>query len=120
MSSYCQIKQCTTLQIQFRLQNGSANFDADKLGADLFFICNRFAGAGLFDSVQACSPSVGLINLAADPLWTDRAFQLEAIHKISAASIAVEDFMGAPQDIEGALDKNGRLYILQTRPQVGL
>ncbi len=38
---------------------------------------------------------------------------------MARAGIEVEKLLGSPQDVEGAVTA-GRLFVVQTRPQVGL
>lgn len=78
----------------------------------------RYAGAGLFDSVQSRAPKDVPVDFSNDPLLADQAFQSSVLGRISAASAAVERAAGSPQDIEGAITADGKLYIVQTRPQV--
>ena len=78
----------------------------------------RYAGAGLFDSVQSSAPQEVPVEFSSDPLLADLAFQSSVLGRIAAASAAVERAAGSPQDIEGAITANGKLYIVQTRPQV--
>ena len=78
----------------------------------------RYAGAGLFDSVQSLEPQAVPVDYTADPLFTDRAFQAQTLGRIAAAAAAVEAAAGSPQDIEGVVTADGHLFIVQTRPQV--
>ena len=58
------------------------------------------------------------VDFSSDPLLADLAFQSCTLGRIAAASAAVERAAGSPQDIEGAVTADGKLYIVQTRPQV--
>ena len=78
----------------------------------------RYAGAGLFDSIQTQEPVQRMFDLTSDPLWVDQSFQLRILRKIARACIAVEQVTGSSQDIEGALDASLNVHILQSRPQV--
>ena len=82
----------------------------------------RYAGAGLFDSIQSRVPQTIPVMVPAsfsdDPLATDQEFQGLVLGRIATASAAVERAAGSPQDIEGVITASGELYIVQTRPQV--
>ena len=78
----------------------------------------RYAGAGLFESVQSRVPQAVPANFYKDLLATDQQLQALVLGRIATASAAVETAAGSPQDIEGVVTANGNLYIVQTRPQV--
>ena len=78
----------------------------------------RYAGAGLFDSVQSRAPKEVPVNFSSDPLLADQAFQSTVLGRIAAASAAVATAAGSPQDVEGVVTADGKLYVVQTRPQV--
>ena len=78
----------------------------------------RYAGAGLFDSVQLRVPQTVPADFCDDPLATDQEFQALVLGRIATASAAVERAAGSPQDIEGVVTASGDLCIVQTRPQV--
>jgi hypothetical protein len=85
--------------------------------------CCRYAGAGLFDSLQFPAPKMEPYDFSEDLLLLDTEFQKSVLLKIAAASLAVVGAMGGvPQDIEGALlthpGQEAKLIVLQTRPQV--
>ena len=58
------------------------------------------------------------VDFSGDPLLADLAFQSSLLGRIAAAAAAVERAAGSPQDIEGAVTADGKLYVVQTRPQV--
>ncbi len=78
----------------------------------------RYAGAGLFDSVQSAEPQCRVADYSSDKLLVDQAYQHSMLVIIGIASMQIEQLMGAAQDIEGVLDCNDILNIVQTRPQV--
>lgn len=78
----------------------------------------RYAGAGLFESVQSRAPQEVPVDFSSDQLLLDQALQSCLLGRIAAASAAVESAAGSPQDIEGVVTADGRLYVVQTRPQV--
>ena len=78
-----------------------------------------FAGAGLYDSFLADEPERRLLDYRGEKLVWDESFRLETLRSIARAGLEVERLLGSAQDIEGAI-AGGRLYVVQTRPQVGL
>lgn len=90
-------------------------FRSDSNGEDL----EGFAGAGLYDSFLAEAASKRLVNYAQEPLVSDPVFRRNLLTQIARLGLEVEQALGAPQDIEGAVQQ-GAVYLLQTRPQVGL
>jgi len=90
-------------------------FRSDSNGEDL----EGFAGAGLFESVCAESDNVGLARLHRLPVVTDHAYRQSLLRRIAEAGWATEAaFGGTAQDIEGCVDVEDRLFIVQSRPQV--
>ena len=90
-------------------------FRSDSNGEDL----EGFAGAGLYDSLLAEPPSKRLVDYSDEPLVWDQRFCQDLLKQITRIGIEVEAAVGAPQDIEGAVQK-GQFYVVQTRSQVGL
>jgi alpha-glucan,water dikinase len=90
-------------------------FRSDSNGEDLA----DFAGAGLYDSFLAEEPERRLLDYRGEKLVWDAAFRDELLRNIARVGVEVERLLGSPQDIEGAV-RGGRLYVVQTRPQVGL
>jgi alpha-glucan,water dikinase len=90
-------------------------FRSDSNGEDL----EGFAGAGLYDSYLAEEPEVRALDYTRERLVWDRSFRDELLRSIARIGIEVERVLGTPQDIEGAVSA-GQLYVVQTRPQVGL
>ena len=82
------------------------------------YVTCRYAGAGLFESVQSRAPYAVPANFSEDLLVTDRHFQALVLGRIATACAAVESAARSPQDIEGVVTASGDLYIVQTRPQV--
>ncbi|MBF0555627.1 MAG: hypothetical protein HQK96_13895, partial [Nitrospirae bacterium] len=78
-----------------------------------------FAGAGLYDSITMREPQSVLLDYSTSPLLRDEAFRNELLSKIKDIGTIAEAAFGCPQDIEGAY-ANGRYYVLQSRPQVGI
>ncbi len=51
-----------------------------------------------------------------DNLRRDPCLNQDQIRKISEYALKIEQYYESPQDIEWAIDKNGKVYILQCRP----
>jgi alpha-glucan,water dikinase len=90
-------------------------FRSDSNGEDL----EGFAGAGLYDSFLAEEPEHRLLDYRNEKLVWDPNFRDELLRSIARVGLEVEKALGSPQDIEGAV-AGGQLYVVQTRPQVGL
>uniref|UniRef100_A0A0D3GH18 J domain-containing protein n=1 Tax=Oryza barthii TaxID=65489 RepID=A0A0D3GH18_9ORYZ len=89
-------------------------FRSDSNGEDL----EGYAGAGLYDSVPMDEEDEVILDYTTDPLITDQGFQKSILSSIARAGHAIEELYGSPQDVEGAV-KEGKLYVVQTRPQMG-
>eukprot|EP00930_Biecheleria_cincta_P003683 TRINITY_DN104608_c0_g1_i1.p1 TRINITY_DN104608_c0_g1~~TRINITY_DN104608_c0_g1_i1.p1 ORF type:complete len:1573 (+),score=330.14 TRINITY_DN104608_c0_g1_i1:248-4720(+) len=90
-------------------------FRSDSNGEDL----EGFAGAGLFESICAEEDKGGFLRLHRLPVVTDSAYRQKLLKRIAEVGWAIEKaFDGAPQDIEGCIDVNDRVFIVQSRPQV--
>lgn len=89
-------------------------FRSDSNGEDL----EGYAGAGLFDSVTARTVKTVPLDPNVDRLTIDASFQRETLFRIAAAAAAIERLDGVAQDVEGCLTADGRLWVVQSRPQV--
>lgn len=90
-------------------------FRSDSNGEDLA----GYAGAGLYDSVLLEPPNEKTLDYSREPLIWDEGFRRELIAEILRVGLEVERACGSPQDIEGAVSQ-GKYYVVQTRPQVGI
>ncbi len=90
-------------------------FRSDSNGEDL----EGFAGAGLYDSFLAEEPQHRKLSYAGEKLVWDGRFREDLLRRIAQVGLEVEKLLGTPQDIEGAV-AGGKVYVVQTRPQVGL
>ncbi|XP_040380962.1 alpha-glucan water dikinase, chloroplastic [Oryza brachyantha] len=88
-------------------------FRSDSNGEDL----EGYAGAGLYDSVPMDEEDEVVLDYTTDPLITDQGFQKSILSSIARAGHAIEELYGSPQDVEGAV-KEGKIYVVQTRPQM--
>lgn len=50
-------------------------------------------------------------------LLTDEGFRNELLAKIAKVGAAVEKALGSAQDIEGCVEEDGSVTVVQTRPQ---
>lgn len=96
------------------LYGGGLIFRSDSNGEDLA----GYAGAGLYDSVLLKAPRRAEVDYAEEPLVWDQAFRDELIAAVGRLGQAIEQALGSPQDIEGAVAK-GEYFVVQSRPQVG-
>lgn len=90
-------------------------FRSDSSGEDLA----GYAGAGLYDSVPLPAPRQTLLDYSVERLVWDESFREGTLRAIAEIGLAVEQSLGAPQDIEGVLVQ-GQYYVVQARPQVGI
>ena len=78
----------------------------------------RYAGAGLYDSVQLYEPEFRMARLADCRLVYDTSYRQQIMWNIASISRDIEAHMGCAQDIEGVIDCTDRIHIVQSRPQV--
>jgi alpha-glucan,water dikinase len=97
------------------LFGGGLIFRSDSNAEDL----EGYAGAGLYDSVLLEEPREVTLDYTSQRLVWDAAYRAGVLDKIARIGVVVEQAFGAPQDIEGAF-VNGKFFVVQTRPQVGL
>jgi len=95
------------------LYGGGTIFRSDSSGEDLA----GYAGAGLYESLMTPEPRARALDYAEERLLWQEDFQRELMGSVARLGLAVEEAMGAPQDIEGAFE-GGRFHLLQARPQV--
>jgi len=100
--------------IALRLQGSTLICRSDSNCEDL----PGFAGAGLFDSVFVSPPVEAAHDYSRDRIVCDIDFQESCFKAITEASIRVESSFGSPQDIEGVIDRDGNVTIVQSRPQI--
>ncbi|KAI3430517.1 hypothetical protein D9Q98_005110 [Chlorella vulgaris] len=89
-------------------------FRSDSNGEDL----QGYAGAGLYDSVTTATTERCKVDYSSDPLLTDPAFRQRIMTDICAAGLAIEQALGSAQDVEGVIDADGKVTVVQTRPQM--
>ncbi len=62
-----------------------------------------------------CAPENGLSGCR---LVQDESFRKDLMTRIAKAGLAIEEALGSAQDIEGAVEENGAITVVQTRPQM--
>ncbi|MEA2083530.1 MAG: PEP/pyruvate-binding domain-containing protein [Thermodesulfobacteriota bacterium] len=89
---------------------------SDSNGEDL----TDYSGAGIYDSMFFEPIKEEILDYTNNPLLWDHGFSRKFLRTITRLGMEIEKIMGrAPQDIEGAYS-NGKFYVVQTRPQVGI
>jgi alpha-glucan,water dikinase len=78
-----------------------------------------FACAGLSDSVMLPQARQVVLDYENEDLLWNEDLRKRVVEGMTEVGLAVEKVFGTPQDIEGAY-ANGRFFVLQARPQVGL
>jgi len=90
-------------------------FRSDSNGEDL----EGFAGAGLFESICARGDIPNMVKFHRLRLVTDQGYRQNLLSRLAEVGRQVEEaFGGFPQDIEGCVDPQDRIFIVQSRPQV--
>ncbi len=51
-------------------------------------------------------------------LIADEGFRTDLVSRIAKVGVAIEDALGNAQDIEGAVEEDGSITVVQTRPQM--
>lgn len=78
----------------------------------------RYAGAGLFDSVQSTELMQTVADYSADVMCNELSYRQGMLAALAVVSLQFERLIGSAQDIEGVIDHSGAMHIVQTRPQV--
>jgi len=92
----------------------SLMFRSDSNGEDL----EGYAGAGLYDSVPLHYPDPQRVDYSNDQIMKDQSFRKDLLTKIARVGFELEQVLESPQDIEGCVDEEGNVYVVQTRPQM--
>ena len=59
-----------------------------------------------------------LMNVSNVRLLLDEEFRRDLLARIAKTGQAIEDALGSAQDIEGCVEKDGSITVVQTRPQM--
>uniref|UniRef100_A0A383VC26 Uncharacterized protein n=1 Tax=Tetradesmus obliquus TaxID=3088 RepID=A0A383VC26_TETOB len=89
-------------------------FRSDSNGEDL----EGYAGAGLYESITMDETQLVRVDYNDDPITKDPNFRRKVMSDICKVGAAIEAALGSAQDIEGVVDPEGNVYVVQTRPQV--
>mmetsp|Transcript_39261 Transcript_39261/g.92974 ORF Transcript_39261/g.92974 Transcript_39261/m.92974 type:complete len:1415 (-) Transcript_39261:222-4466(-) len=89
-------------------------FRSDSNGEDL----EGYAGAGLYDSITMDPCVTKRVDYTRDSMITDDEFRRRILSQICKVGVAVEEALGSAQDVEGVVDPDGKIFVVQTRPQV--
>eukprot|EP00887_Chlorella_sp_A99_P007269 scaffold2.g7269.t1 len=89
-------------------------FRSDSNGEDL----QGYAGAGLYDSVTMDETVRRKVDYSTNPLLCDEAFRRRLMADVCRTGLAIEQALGSPQDVEGVVDPDLRITVVQTRPQM--
>lgn len=84
----------------------------------MFLILCRYAGAGLFDSVQSTEPMQIAADYSRDLMCNELLYQHQMLAAVGVVSLKLEQLEGCAQDIEGVIDYHNTIHVVQTRPQV--
>lgn len=57
-------------------------------------------------------------DYSADTMVTDNEYRTYLLTDVAAVCVEIERITGSAQDIEGVIDFNDTVHIVQTRPQV--
>lgn len=72
----------------------------------------------MFASVQSREPEQTAADYSVDQLLNDNKYQREMLAAVAMVALVIEQLVGTAQDIEGVIDKQDKVHIVQTRPQV--
>jgi len=89
-------------------------FRSDSNGEDL----EGYAGAGLYESITMDATKTLPVDYLEDKLVTDVDYRQQLLARICKVGAAIEDTLGSAQDVEGVVEEDGSITVVQTRPQV--
>jgi len=98
----------------FFVREDSLIFRSDSNGEDL----DGYAGAGLYDSVTTAVMTQEVVDYSSDPLISDPEFARDLMCKVCTVGADIEKSLKSPQDIEGVIDPDLNVTVVQTRPQM--
>ncbi len=78
----------------------------------------RALAAGLYESVTMDATVRAKVDYGSDRIMQDDAFRRELMSRICKTGLAIENALGGAQDVEGVVDPQGRITVVQTRPQM--
>lgn len=89
-------------------------FRSDSNGEDL----EGYAGAGLYESITMDPSELETVDYVADRLMKDSEYRNTILSRVCEVGLAIEQALGSAQDIEGVISQDGKITVVQTRPQV--
>jgi alpha-glucan,water dikinase len=87
---------------------------SDSNGEDL----EGYAGAGLYESITTAETRTVRVDYMEDRLAKDVGFRNELLARVCRLGYDIEKALGSAQDIEGVVEADGAITVVQTRPQV--
>ncbi len=51
-------------------------------------------------------------------LLADEGFRMDLLSRVAKTGAAIEDALGSAQDVEGCVEADGSIFVVQTRPQM--
>jgi alpha-glucan,water dikinase len=72
----------------------------------------------LYESITMDPTEVRRVDYNDDPVTADPEFRRKLMADVAKVGAAIEAALGGPQDVEGVVDPDGHVYVVQTRPQV--
>ena len=51
-------------------------------------------------------------------LLADEGFRRDLLSRVAKTGAAIEDALGSAQDVEGCVEAEGSIFVVQTRPQM--
>ena len=96
------------------VEDWSLIFRSDSNGEDL----EGYAGAGLYDSVTTALTVRQVVDYSSDPIVADAEFRRKLMEKVCRVGAEIEASLGSAQDIEGVIDPELNIFVVQTRPQM--
>jgi alpha-glucan,water dikinase len=67
--------------------------------------------------VTTAATARATVDYSSDPLLADPALRLKVMTLVARAGAEIEAALGGAQDVEGVLDHDLNLFVVQTRPQ---
>lgn len=96
------------------VEDGSLIFRSDSNGEDL----EGYAGAGLYDSITTAQMVRRVVDYSSDPVVADVEFARQLMSRICRVGYDIEKALNSAQDIEGVVDPDLAITVVQTRPQM--
>ena len=76
-----------------------------------------YAGAGLYESITMDVADEARLDYASDEWLTNESKRTELLARICKVGHEIEEAFGSAQDVEGVVEEDGTITVVQTRPQ---